>query len=101
MLAKRSGAVMTARCAAAFGLVLGILGHVVGWPFPCGGSQKIADALAAYFSSLGGELVTGLQVESLDELPSAHLYLCDLTPREFLRIAGKRLPSRYQHKLER
>jgi phytoene dehydrogenase-like protein len=82
MLAKRSGAVMTARCAAAFGLVLGILGHVVGWPFPCGGSQKIADALAAYFSSLGGELVTGLQVESLDELPSAHLYLCDLTPRD-------------------
>lgn len=86
---------------AAFGLVLGILGHVVGWPFPRGGSRKIADALAAYFSSLGGEMVTGLQVESLNDLPSAHLYMCDLTPRQLLRIAGKRLPSRYQHKLER
>lgn len=46
-------------------------------------------------------MVTGLQVESLNDLPSAHLYLCDLTPRQLLRIAGKRLPSRYQHKLER
>ena len=30
---------------AGFGLVLGILGHVVGWPFPRGGAQKIVDAL--------------------------------------------------------
>src|SRR5436309_2184357 len=27
---------------AAFGLMLGILGHVVGWPFPRGGSQQLA-----------------------------------------------------------
>ena len=37
---------------AAFGLILGALGHVVGWPFPKGGSQKIADALTLIFSFL-------------------------------------------------
>ncbi len=38
----------------AFGLVFATLGHAVGWPFPKGGSQKIADALASYLLSLGG-----------------------------------------------
>ena len=33
---------------AAFGLILGILGHVVGWPLPRGGAQHISDALASY-----------------------------------------------------
>src|SRR5690242_14235223 len=40
---------------AAFGLMLGLLGHAVGWPFPRGGSQAIADALASYLRSLGGD----------------------------------------------
>jgi phytoene dehydrogenase-like protein len=29
---------------AAFGLMLGMLGHAVGWPIPRGGSQRLADA---------------------------------------------------------
>src|SRR5215471_17285671 len=33
---------------AAFGLIFGILGHVVGWPLPRGGSQQLAEAMAAY-----------------------------------------------------
>ena len=41
---------------AAITLMLGIAGHAVGWPFPRGGSQRIADALASYFRSLGGEI---------------------------------------------
>ena len=44
---------------AAFGLMLGILAHAVGWPMARGGSQRIADALAAHLRSLGGEIVTG------------------------------------------
>ena len=40
-------------------LVLGAAGHAVGWPIPRGGSQAIADALAAYLRSLGGEIETG------------------------------------------
>ena len=42
---------------AAFGLVLAITGHAVGWPMPQGGAQNIARALIAYFRSLGGEIL--------------------------------------------
>ena len=83
---------------ASFGLVLGLTGHAVGWPLPRGGSQSIADALASYLRSLGGEIVTGAPVESLDELSDARTVLCDVTPRQFLRLAGDRagrpLPAR-------
>lgn len=86
---------------AAFGLVLGIAGHAVGWPFPRGGSQAIADALTAYLRSLGGEIVTGAPIDTLDALPPAKAILCDITPRQLLRIAGKRLPHGYARQLER
>jgi phytoene dehydrogenase-like protein len=85
---------------AAFGLILGILGHAVGWPMPRGGSQKIADALACYLRSLGGEIATSTWVESIDELPSARAVLFDITPHQLLRIAGHRLPAVYRRKLE-
>jgi phytoene dehydrogenase-like protein len=85
---------------AAFGLVLGIAGHAVGWPIPRGGSQRIADALASYLRSLGGEIMTGWRVESLDELPSSRLILADVTPRQLLGIVGHRLPAGYRRKLQ-
>ncbi len=86
---------------AAFGLVLAALGHVVGWPISRGGSQRIADALAAYLRSLGGEIVTGVDVESLETLPQARAILCDVTPRQLLRLAGRRLSPLYQRQLRR
>jgi phytoene dehydrogenase-like protein len=86
---------------AAFGLVLGLTGHTVGWPMPRGGSQKIADSLAAYLRSLGGEVQTGVAVRSLDRLPPSRLVLCDLTPRQLLRIAGVRLTPSYRRQLQR
>ena len=86
---------------AAAGLVLAALGHVAGWPLPVGGAQRIADALAGYFRALGGEVVTGARVESLDELPPARAVLLDVTPRQFLRIAGERLPAGYRRRLAR
>ena len=84
---------------AAFGLVLAILGRVVGWPLARGGSQAIADALAAYLRTLGGEIVTGVEVKSIDELPSSRVVLCDIGPRQLVHIAGKYLPSSYQRRL--
>lgn len=84
---------------AAAGLSLGTMGHAIGWPLPRGGSQHIADAMAAYLRSLGGEIVTSAEVKSLDMLPPARAVLCDITPRQLLRIAGTRLPSGYQRKL--
>lgn len=85
---------------AAFGLVLGMIGHAIGWPLPQGGSQRIADALAAYFRSLGGEIVTNTPVESVDALPSSRLVMFDVSPRQFLRLAGSRLPAGYRRQLE-
>jgi len=86
---------------AAFGLVLGLLAHAVGWPLAEGGSQAIADALAAYFAALDGEIVTGQMVTQLEELPPARAYLFDTSPRGLLAIAGHALPPGYRRALER
>jgi phytoene dehydrogenase-like protein len=86
---------------AAITLMLGIAGHAVGWPVPRGGSQKIADSLASYFRSLGGEIVTGRRVGSVDELPRNRAVLLDVTPRQVLALAGHRLPGRYRRALGR
>jgi phytoene dehydrogenase-like protein len=86
---------------AAYGLMLGLLAHGVGWPMPAGGSQSIADALASYLRSLGGEIRTGWWVQSLAELPPAGAYLFDITPRDLLKIAGDALPASYQRTLRR
>ncbi|HEY7181594.1 MAG TPA: NAD(P)/FAD-dependent oxidoreductase [Blastocatellia bacterium] len=86
---------------AAFGLVLGVTGHAVGWPIPRGGAQKISDALVSHLRSLGGEVVTEARVESIDELPPARAVLCDITPRQLLRMAGHRLPIGFRRGLER
>jgi len=94
---------LEATATASFGLILAMLGHSVGWPLPRGGSQTIADALAAYFASLGGEIETGRQVEALDEfvLNQHKLLLLDVTPRQFLALAGDRLDGRYRRALEK
>jgi phytoene dehydrogenase-like protein len=86
---------------AAFALVLLALAHVGGWPFPLGGSQGIADALAAHLRSLGGEIETGARVQSLRELPRTRAVLCDVTPRQLLGLAGDRLSPGYRRRLER
>ena len=85
---------------AAFGLILGTLGHAAGWPVAKGGSRTITDAMADYFGTLGGEIVTGCEIRSLDQLPAARIVLLDLTARQFLAMTGTKLPSRYRRKLE-
>jgi phytoene dehydrogenase-like protein len=89
------------RPSAGFALVLCALGHVAGWKLARGGSQSIANALAACLRSLGGEIVTDARVDAIEDLPPARAVLCDLSPRPLLRIAGRRLPSWYRRKLER
>jgi phytoene dehydrogenase-like protein len=93
---------LDARASAAFGLMLALTGHVVGWPVTRGGSQRLADALASHLCSLGGSVETGRSVGSLDELPvGAEPVLLDVTPRQLLRLAGGRLPEGYRRRLER
>jgi phytoene dehydrogenase-like protein len=83
----------------AFGLMLLTLGHSVGWPIPRGGTQKLSDALVAHLKDFGGEIVTGLRVQSLDDLPPSTCVLFDLTPRQLLHILGDRLPAGFKNSL--
>jgi len=76
-----------------FGLVLGMYAHAVGWPMVRGGSEAVSRALAAELNGLGGEIVTGERVDSLDQLPAARAVLFDTTPRAVAAIAGDRLPA--------
>lgn len=84
---------------AAFGLVLGTLAHAVGWPIPRGGAQSISNALASYLRSLGGEIVTSVPVQNIDELLPSRAILCDVTPRQLSAIAGHRLKPRFRRRL--
>lgn len=84
---------------AAFGLLLGAAAHAVGWPLARGGTQKLADAMVEYLRSLSGEIITGFFVQSIEQLPAASAILCDITPRQLLRMAGKSLPEDYARRL--
>jgi phytoene dehydrogenase-like protein len=92
---------LTYTATSALGLVLMLMGHIKGWPLPKGGSQHIAQALASYFTSIGGKVVTNFPVRSLDQLPSAHTVLFDITPRQLLQIAGHTFSSYYTRQLKR
>ena len=85
----------------AIGLVLMANGHLGGWPIPKGGSGAIANALTALFTALGGTIETNFYVRSLQQLPSAHAVLFDVTPRQLLQIAGHTFSSLYKWQLER
>jgi phytoene dehydrogenase-like protein len=86
---------------AGVGLTLGAMCHVAGWSIPRGGAQTITDALVRHLQSLGGEVVAGSPVTTIDDLPPAKIVMCDLSPKPLLRIAGHRLPPRYRRQLER
>ena len=85
----------------AIGLVLMTAAHKQGWPIPKGGSQSLANALASYFMSIGGEIKTDFLVTSLDQLPSTKAILFDITPRQLLKIAGHRFSNIYKWQLEK
>jgi phytoene dehydrogenase-like protein len=92
---------LTRTPSAAFGFFLGLLAHSAGWPMARGGSQAIADGLAGFLRSLGGEIETGRRVSSLTELGDGAPVLLDVTPRQLLEIAGEALPSGYRRGLSR
>lgn len=85
----------------AIALVLLITGHSTGWPYPRGGSHQITLALASYFESMGGKIETNFFVRSMDQLPSSHAILFDITPRQLLGIAGHKFSALYRWQLQR
>ena len=92
---------LSAPATAAVGVVFGSSAHARGWPAARGGSQGIADALASYVRSKGGEVVTGQRVRTLADVPPASAVLFDVSPRALADIAGDRLPSKYLTRLRR
>ncbi len=100
-MAGHSMQVFTNATSSAAALMLMAVGHTEGWPIPKGGSNAIANALAAYFVALGGTIETNFYVHSLSQLPSAYAVLFDVTPRQLLQIAGRKFSSFYKWQLKR
>jgi phytoene dehydrogenase-like protein len=92
---------LTNLATSAIGLVLMANGHLKGWPVPRGGSVSIANALASYFTSIGGQIQTNTYITSLEQLPSAHAVFFDLTPKQLLQIAGHKFSLLYKWQLNR
>ncbi len=86
---------------ASFGWFLLAGAHRFGWPVAEGGSGRIARALAEILVENGGEIRTGVEVVSLDDLPPHDLVLADLTPSGLAKIAGERLPVSYRRRAAR
>jgi phytoene dehydrogenase-like protein len=74
-------------------LVLLAAGHAVGWPVVAGGTQTIAELLAADVAANGGEIHLGHEVTSLSELPPAPITILDVTPRQFVALAPEAAPA--------
>ncbi|MGE5520426.1 MAG: phytoene desaturase family protein [Candidatus Dadabacteria bacterium] len=85
---------------AAIAMVLLTAGHTTGWPVAKGGSQSIANALASYFTSIGGTIQTNFYVRNLDQLPGSHALLFDVTPQQLMAIAGDKFSSLYKWQLQ-
>lgn len=88
---------------AAFAILMAVPAHAVGWPIPRGGAQSLTTALCGVFASLGGSVRTSSPVESLATLakvfPKYDLLLCDLTPRQLIKVGGQRLSDGYRRRL--
>src|SRR5690606_5941006 len=85
---------LTRPMTSAIGLTLIAAGHAHGWVVAEGGSQAIADALAADLAKHGGTIETGVMVTSAGELPPHDVLLLDVSPSVALGILGDRLPGR-------
>ncbi|HEY4052670.1 MAG TPA: NAD(P)/FAD-dependent oxidoreductase [Terriglobales bacterium] len=99
-MAAHSFLKLTELLSGAFGMMMAIPAHAVGWPIARGGGQSLTNALCGYLSSLGGMVKTSVPVESLDQLGEYDLKLFDVTPRQLLKIVGPRLLESYRRKLD-
>ncbi len=78
----------------AVGLMLVVAAHAKGWVVAEGGSQAIADALAADVERHGGRIETGVRVTSAADLPPSDVLMLDLSPSIAADLLGDRLPAR-------
>ncbi len=85
----------------AFSIIFAAMAHAVGWPIACGGAQSLTAAMCAHLASMGGTVHVSSRVDDLASLGTYDVALCDLTPRQLVRIAGNRLSPAYRRNLER
>ncbi|MEJ7799250.1 MAG: FAD-dependent oxidoreductase, partial [Ilumatobacter sp.] len=57
-----------------------VAAHAKGWNVAEGGSQAIADALAADLRQHGGKIETGRRVTAAGDLPPSDVLLLDVAP---------------------
>src|SRR5580693_920163 len=86
---------------AAFGIMMAVPAHAVGWPIPRGGAHSLTDALCGILATFGTKVATSSPVQSLALLEKYDLLLCDLSPRKLAEIGGQRLSENYKHRLGR
>ncbi|MGC1371363.1 MAG: NAD(P)/FAD-dependent oxidoreductase [Candidatus Sulfotelmatobacter sp.] len=85
----------------AFGMLMAVSAHAVGWPIARGGAQSLTNALCGVLSTLGGKVITSSPVNSLEALAEYELFLCDVSPRNLIEIAGEKLSRGYKLRLSR
>lgn len=98
-LAAHSFLALNELLSGAFGMVMAISAHAIGWPIPRGGAQSLTNALCQHLSTFESTIRTSSRVESLTALPRYDVTLCDVTPRQLLAIAGPRLSESYKRRL--
>lgn len=86
---------------AAVALMFLLTGHMNNWPVAEGGSHAITKALAAYFKSLGGKIITNHAVATPKDLPPAKVYLFDTSPNLLVNGFSDMLPAGYIERLEK
>lgn len=84
---------------AAFAMLMAVSARAVGWPIPRGGAQSLTDALCGVLHSLGGTVRTASRVASLRTLDGYDLILCDVTPRQLLKIGDGRFNPGFNRRL--
>jgi phytoene dehydrogenase-like protein len=84
-------------------IALGLIaaGHRHGWAVAEGGSQSIANALAALLTDLGGKIETGVRIKAASQLPPADITMFDLAPAAVAGILADRLPRRVSRAFRR
>ena len=83
------------------GLLFLAVSHEENWAIPKGGSQNLANAMADYFISLGGEIQCNTKIDNFKQLPEAKKYIFDTDPIQLATIASDQIPLWYKQKLNK
>jgi phytoene dehydrogenase-like protein len=100
-VSAHSMASLSAPLTGAFGLLLTMTAHSVGWPVVEGGSSAITDALVTELERLGGTITTGTWIGSLSELPKSRVVILDTAPEGLSALAGTGVSAKYRRTLAR